>query len=227
MFRNSLLAATCLMTMVGVASAASTKPEPTALVPKQAAAQQMSESDDMLRASKFIGETVRNGKGEEIGTVDDLILDRGDKVMHAVVSVGGFLGIGDKLVVVPFEKLKFGAKDVEGVVIYDVTKEQLKAQPSFAYAKEDESLSREQFMKSAERRVELWQDRIDKGMKDAKDNAKEMKKGASERVDSAWQKVKTEWAKLKDASSDAWKDAKTKFDAAISDLQQAWDDATS
>jgi sporulation protein YlmC with PRC-barrel domain len=193
----------------------------------QVAAKQASENDDMLRASKFIGETVRNGKGEKIGSVDDLILNRGDKVLYAVLSIGGFLGMGDRLVAVPFEELKFGTKDVEGVVIYDATKEQLQAQPAFTYASEGDGMSQERFVKSAERRVDLWQDRIDHGMKDAKQSATKMKEGASARVDSAWAKVKAEWANLKDASAETWQSAKKKFDAAMTDLEKAWDDATS
>ncbi|MGH6621356.1 MAG: PRC-barrel domain-containing protein, partial [Alphaproteobacteria bacterium] len=83
--KNSLLAATCLVTMAGVtmagmASAASVQPDTAAVIPLQIAAKQASETADMIRASEFIGETVRNGKGEKIGSVDDLILNRADRV---------------------------------------------------------------------------------------------------------------------------------------------------
>jgi sporulation protein YlmC with PRC-barrel domain len=227
MLRKTLLIGTCLVTMTGAVSAASVKPEASAQSSVQVGAKQASENDDMLRASKFIGETVRNGKGEKIGSVDDLILNRGDKVLYAVLSVGGFLGIGDRLVAVPFEELKFGTKDVDGVVIYDTTKEQLEAQPAFTYASDGEGMTQERFTKSAERRVDLWQDRIDQGMKDAKKNASKMKEGASARVDSAWEKVKVEWVNLKDASAETWQSAKKKFDAAMTDLEKAWGDATS
>ncbi len=42
-----------------------------------------------------------------VGSVDDFLIDDGGKVTDAVVSVGGFLGIGSKLVSIPFEQLKF------------------------------------------------------------------------------------------------------------------------
>ena len=230
--KNSLLAATCLVTMAGIAmsgmaSAASIQSEAANAAPLQIAEKRASETPDMMRASKFIGETVRNGKGEKIGSVDDLILNRGDRILYAVISVGGFLGVGDRLVAVPFEALEFGAKDVEGVVIYDTTKEQLKAEPAFTYAEAKEGISRERFMQSAERRVDLWQDRVGESMDSAKSNAKEMKEGASQRVDSAWKKVQVEWQELKGASADAWQSAKQKFDNAMTDLEQAWDDAKS
>lgn len=225
--KKSLLASTCLFTMMaGMAWAASVQPDTADVTPPQVAAKQASETPDTLRASKFIGETVRNGKGEKIGSVDDLILNRGDRVLYAVISVGGFLGVGDRLVAVPFEELEFGAKEVDGVVIYDTTKERLEAEPAFTYAKASEGTSRERFMQSAERRVDLWQDRVGKGMDSAKSNAREMKEGASQRVDSAWKEVQAEWQKLKGASADAWQSAKQKFDNAMTDLEQAWDDAT-
>jgi sporulation protein YlmC with PRC-barrel domain len=232
MLKKSLLAATCLVTMTSMASAASIKSESTVAGSQQLAAAEMgarhaSQGAAMLRASEFIGETVRNGKGEKVGSVDDLILNRGDKVLYAVISVGGFLGIGDKLVAVPFDELKLGSKDVSGAIVYDTTKEQLKTQPAFTYADAGGEASRESYLRSAERQVDRWQGRIDKGVKDAKSNAQEMKKGASERIDSAWKKVQAQWVELKNSSADAWGSAKKKFDNAMGDLEKAWDDATS
>jgi sporulation protein YlmC with PRC-barrel domain len=57
------------------------------------------------RASKLIGSTVYNDKNERIGTLDDIVVGR-DKVMYGVLQVGGFLGIGGKLVAVPYDSLK-------------------------------------------------------------------------------------------------------------------------
>jgi len=232
MLKKSLLAATCLVTVTSMAAAASIKPDSSTMPRLQlaaapTAAKMSSQTPDLVRASEFIGETVRNGKGEKIGSVDDLILNRGNKVLYAVISVGGFLGIGDKLVAVPFQDLKFGARDVKGVVIYDTTKEQLKAQAAFVYADSSSEKSHDRYLRSAERQVDQWQDRVSKGMEDAKSNAKEMKKGASERVDTAWKKVQEQWTALKNASGDAWQGAKEKFDNSMADLQKAWDDATS
>src|SRR5580765_18175 len=60
------------------------------------------------RASKIIGSNVVNSSNEKIGTVDDLLVGRDDSVFYAIVSVGGFLGMGEKLVAVPFDTLKIG-----------------------------------------------------------------------------------------------------------------------
>lgn len=242
MYKKALLAATCIVTMAGVTPAAIAADMPIqgpvqmaanagekAGMAKPAAAMEKPthQFDGMTRASEFIGEDVTNGKGETVGSVDDLIVSQGDQVLYAVISVGGFLGIGDKLVAVPYEELKIGAKDVDGLVMYDTTKEKLKAQPEFHYAVASDEKSRERFMRSTERRVDRWQGRIDRNMDDAKKNAKDMKEGASERIDSAWAKVKEEWKELKNASAETWDDTKKKFDEAMSDLERTWDDATS
>ena len=166
MFRKALFAATCFVTATSFVPAVSNaaelrSPDPVQLAANSGEKPGMTKAsatiirpthqvDGMVRASEFIGETVTNGKGEEVGTVDDLIVSQGDRVFYAVLSVGGFLGVGDKLVAVPFEELKIGAKDVEGLVMYDTTKEKLKAQPAFHYAIAEDETSRERFMTSAE-----------------------------------------------------------------------------
>jgi sporulation protein YlmC with PRC-barrel domain len=61
----------------------------------------------MWRASKLVGANVYNNDGTSIGTVDDLLIGKDGKISDAVVSVGGFLGIGGKLVSVPFDEFKF------------------------------------------------------------------------------------------------------------------------
>lgn len=83
------------------------------------------------RASEVIGKDVRNDGEDSIGKIDDLIVRTDDKVVFAVVSVGGFLGIGDRLIAVPYKSLSF---DAEGNVrLAGVTKEDLKAAPEFRY----------------------------------------------------------------------------------------------
>lgn len=59
------------------------------------------------RASKLIGADVYNRQGQTIGSVDDFLMRNDGQVSEAVISVGGFLGIGAKLVSVPFDHLKF------------------------------------------------------------------------------------------------------------------------
>jgi hypothetical protein len=58
------------------------------------------------RTSKVVGSTVVNETNETVGTIDDLIVTPGDKVPFAVLSVGGFLGMGTKFVVVRTTRCK-------------------------------------------------------------------------------------------------------------------------
>lgn len=82
------------------------------------------------RASKIIGASVTNSAKQTVGTVDDLIVTPDDKVPVAVLSVGGFLGMGTKYVAVPFKDLKV---TTQGVAMPGATKESLKRLPSFKY----------------------------------------------------------------------------------------------
>jgi sporulation protein YlmC with PRC-barrel domain len=59
------------------------------------------------RASKVVGLNVYNDNNESIGSINDLLTDRNGNIKAAVISVGGFLGVGAHLVAVPFEKIKF------------------------------------------------------------------------------------------------------------------------
>jgi sporulation protein YlmC with PRC-barrel domain len=59
------------------------------------------------RGSELLGATVYNDQGDSIGTVNDLLLSSDGTFSNAVLSVGGFLGMGSKLIEVPFKNLKF------------------------------------------------------------------------------------------------------------------------
>jgi ribosomal 30S subunit maturation factor RimM len=88
------------------------------------------------RASKLIGTAVRNDQKQAIGKVDDLLVSRSDKVLFAVLSVGGFLGMGDKLVIVPYSSIQVEQEgDHQILVVPGATKDALKALPEFKYSK--------------------------------------------------------------------------------------------
>lgn len=86
------------------------------------------------RANKIIGSTVVNEGRETIGKIDDLIIGRNDRALVAVVSVGGFLGVGSKLVAVPYGSLHPTA-DNGGFTLAGGTKDALKSLPEFQYAR--------------------------------------------------------------------------------------------
>jgi sporulation protein YlmC with PRC-barrel domain len=59
------------------------------------------------RASKVVGLNVYNDHNESLGSINDLLTDKSGNIKAAVISVGGFLGVGTHLVAVPYDKVKF------------------------------------------------------------------------------------------------------------------------
>lgn len=82
------------------------------------------------RASELMDREVVNEANEKVGTIDDLVVTRDDRVLYAIVSVGGFLGMGERLVAVPYDELT--ARD-DNFVMRDATKDSLKRRPEFKY----------------------------------------------------------------------------------------------
>ncbi len=86
------------------------------------------------RSSKVVGLNVYNSKNEKIGDINDLIIGSSGAVSHAVVGVGGFLGLGEKNVAIPFSSVKM-SRDKDGKISATVnsTKEALAAAPAFKF----------------------------------------------------------------------------------------------
>jgi sporulation protein YlmC with PRC-barrel domain len=80
------------------------------------------------RVSKVIGSDVRNKVGDKIGDIRDLVLDDRGTIKLAIVSTGGFLGVGDRLHAVPWDAMTLGPKDDH---ILDIDKARLQAAPGF------------------------------------------------------------------------------------------------
>ena len=83
------------------------------------------------RASKLIGTGVTNDKNEKIGSLDDLVVDK-NRVLFAVLQVGGFLGIGSRLVAVPAESLVIDDAGRK-IQLPGASKDQLKSLSEFKY----------------------------------------------------------------------------------------------
>src|ERR1700752_3905185 len=63
-------------------------------------------------ASKLVGLSVYNEKNESVGSINDMLADKNGKIVAIVIGVGGFLGVGEHLVAVPFDKVKFSTEPV-------------------------------------------------------------------------------------------------------------------
>ncbi len=132
--RQQLLAMTAIAALLAlpVLAMAQTAP-PLAASPGGSARNQMVDSRTLKegrRASRLIGASVYNDSAETIGEVDDLLIPPAGGPPVAIISVGGFLGLGARLVAVPYEDLRLGNGRWS---LPGATKESLSALPGFAY----------------------------------------------------------------------------------------------
>ena len=59
------------------------------------------------RTSKLVGLNVYNDSNESLGSINDMLTDKNGDIKAVVIGVGGFLGVGEHLVAVPMDKVKF------------------------------------------------------------------------------------------------------------------------
>ena len=84
----------------------------------------------VLSASTITGDAVVNANGDKLGQIEELMIDlENGRVAYAVLSFGGFLGIGDKLFAIPFEALQLDPENHRFVL--DVAREKLEQAPGF------------------------------------------------------------------------------------------------
>jgi hypothetical protein len=81
-----------------------------------------------LPASKVIGSPVCNESRDAIGMIDDLIVSPKDNLTYAILSVGGFPGLGTHLIAVPFARLQVVGTQMR---LPGATRDSLKALPEF------------------------------------------------------------------------------------------------
>ncbi|WP_025659430.1 PRC-barrel domain-containing protein [Rhizobium sp. IBUN] len=88
---------------------------------------------DQISANTYIGRSVYTGQNESIGEVNDLIMKKDGGLVAAIIGVGGFLGIGEKDVAVPMDKITVAQNTQDGTVKLTTseTAETLKAAPQF------------------------------------------------------------------------------------------------
>jgi sporulation protein YlmC with PRC-barrel domain len=84
------------------------------------------------RATRIIGSSVYNENNETVGEVDDLIVPGSGGQPVAIISVGGFLGIGSRLVAVPYERLQHNAERSRWV-LQGATRDSLQSLPAYSH----------------------------------------------------------------------------------------------
>ncbi len=123
----------------------------------------------------FIGSTVQGKDGQPIGKVVNLVFDQNGRIELAVIGVGGFLGVGEKDVAVPFEVIKPDVAGGKHVFVIDATKDQLKAAPSYSTLN-DQALAE---------RIKQLRERAQAGWTDIKDRASKAYEEAKGKVEEA------------------------------------------
>ena len=88
-----------------------------------------------LMSSKLIGTDVYNNQNDELGEIEDLVIKQGQTISGLVVSVGGFLGIGESYVVLDPATVVLNEKDGKWRAFVDTSKDTLKNAPKFSYKK--------------------------------------------------------------------------------------------
>ena len=146
MMKQTLTAAALAVVLAAPAFAQSTKPadpmgNPTvhstmpSIATDQVAFIQSQHATDW-RGSKLIGASIYGPDDKSIGDVNDVLIANDGKVNAVVIGVGGFLGVGEKNVAVPFEKLSVIRKphsaSIDKITV-SYTKDELKNAPKFVY----------------------------------------------------------------------------------------------
>ena len=102
------VAASALLATVAFAQTPATSTDHTNMAPGAAGSSTTSASyQGDWRTSKLVGVKVYNNENESIGSISDLLTDKSGNIKAAVIGVGGFLGVGEHLVAVAFDQLKF------------------------------------------------------------------------------------------------------------------------
>ena len=128
---------------------AASSPQPNVAAPsRQAAAAPAPQNDDKSKEEKTsVPATVVDGEqlesvlgiealsstGDNMGRIDDIIVDRGGEVRAAIIDFGGFLGVGSRKIAVDWRSLHFDPKKA-GAVVVNLTKDQLRVAPVYKAA---------------------------------------------------------------------------------------------
>lgn len=129
------LALTGLLLTGSAAMAADTAMEPSGAAKPPATRDQLLANvpSGALGVSQYYKEDVYDAKDAKIGDIKDLLLDKNGQVAAVILSVGGFLGIGEKDVAVPFNAIHVTEKNGQRYLVIDTTKEALQSAPSYTY----------------------------------------------------------------------------------------------
>ena len=153
MFKRLMIIGIALSTVSGFALAQTNTPPPTTTAPMPSATAPATTTGlrtantatvgvkfvtvkpaDFM-ASKLIGTNVYNNQNDKLGEIEDLVVENGKSITGVVVSVGGFLGMGESYVVLDPSTVVLNQKDGNWRAFVDTSKDTLKNAPKFTYTK--------------------------------------------------------------------------------------------
>ncbi len=170
----TLTAVAALMIAIGPLAAQTTAPASTAVtfVAKQ-------EPTEVL-GTDFVGTPVVTKDKQQIGKISNLVFDHTGHIELAVIGVGGFLGIGEKEVAVPFEALKGDLVNDKPVFLIDATKDEVKAAPLYL------TLNKQ----AVAERLSAWREKAKQSWADLKAKAGKTYEEAKEKAEKAYDETK-------------------------------------
>lgn len=183
--KTTLTAVAALMIAISPLAAETTAP--VNFVPEQ--------NQSEVLGTDFIGTQVVSKDKQPLGKIANLVFDQNGRIELAVLSIGGFLGIGDKEVAIPFAALTSDQLNKKHVFLIDLTKDQLKAAPAFKTL--NDQARQELIAKWRSKAEATWSDlktkaghayeeakeKTDKAYNDAKERVNEAKEKVEEKVD--------------------------------------------
>lgn len=125
------LAGTALLASVAFAQSPSAPSDTTKNAPTTTMSDTSSSFQGNWRASKLVGLSVYNEKNESVGSINDMLTDKNGKIVAVVIGVGGFLGVGEREVLLGWRDLQIESNGE--VVRVNMTKDQLKAMAPYSY----------------------------------------------------------------------------------------------
>jgi sporulation protein YlmC with PRC-barrel domain len=125
----------------------------------------------------FIGTPVVTPDGQKIGSIANLVFDQNGRIELAVIGVGGFLGVGQKEVALPFDSIKSDVQKDKHVFVIEANKDQLKAAPSY------QTLDQKAF----KQRMADWRAKASESWAEVKKRASKAYEEAKTKIDEARQ----------------------------------------
>ena len=123
----------------------------------------------------FIGTPVNDVSGQQLGKIANLVFDQNGRIELAVIGVGGFLGVGEKDIAVPFEAVKSEVVNGKHVFVIDATKVQLTAAPAY------KTLNAQAYAE----RIKEWREKAQASWTDIKGRTSKAYEEAKEKVEEA------------------------------------------